>query len=86
MTDRQYKPMIMPIIKNIHPMSAIEKMMSPENMRECNRQLWAGINQLLQESNMKVAIEHRDGSVQVLDDASQILEESFKDLKGRTNE
>ena len=67
-------------------MSAIEKMMSPENMRECNRQLWAGINQLLQESNMKVAIEHRDGSVQVLDDASQILEESFKDLKGRTNE
>lgn len=86
MADKQYRPMLLPRIKNVAPMSEIDKIMSPENMRECNKQLWAGINQLLQELDMKMAIEHRDGSVQVLDDTSQILEESFKDLKGRTNE
>jgi len=85
MTDKQYKPIIMPMIKNIHPMSVVD-MMDSMDLEEENRKMWAKLNQVLEESNMKVAIEHRDGSVQVLDDASQILEESFKDLKGRSNE
>ena len=70
--------MLMPVIRNVEPISAVEKMLSAENMRESNRQLWAEINQYLREINYKISIEHRDGSIQVLDDAARILRESFK--------
>lgn len=43
-------------------------------MRESNRQLWAEINQFLREINYKISIEHRDGSIQVLDDVARIYE------------
>jgi len=80
----KYEPVLIPWIKNVEPMSVVEKMFSPELMVESNMKRWAKINELLTELEIKVAIERRDGSVQVLDDTSQILKESFKDLKGNS--
>lgn len=74
--SKQYKPVILPIIKNTCPMLAAD-MFDLKVMEESNRQLYAKINELLAELDCKVAIEHRDGSVTVLDeiDPQQILEE-----------
>jgi hypothetical protein len=81
MNDQQYKPVILPIIKNACKPISLAEMMDTMDLEEENKKMWAKINELMAATGVKVAIEHRDGSVQVLDDASKILEESFKDLK-----
>lgn len=63
------------------PLAEVEKMMRAESMRETINELYAKINELMSELDVKIVLERRDGSMHILDDASQILEESLKEYK-----